>query len=534
MVFLILTPLLQTQGKTPFRLSITAVTSLLFLSFLLLSDHVMSISTSSSTTQTSYDLLVIGGGSAGLTAAKFAATFGNSVAIIEKEKLGGDCTWSGCIPSKSLLASAKAAHAVRKASEFGVSVQGEVSVNMKAVRERVRRNINRVYEEDDSPEALKKLGIDTIHGTPKFVDSKTLEVVSDEKNKSEQKIVGAKYGVLVATGARPRKNTNIPGLDSVNYITYEEVFDLDEVPEFITVVGGGPVGVELSQALSRLGAKVTIISEKLLSREEPEIGEALATIFKDEGITVTDSRLSNVKSLPGTDSAHLATCVNGATVKGDLMLVATGRRPVVDGMGLTELGVELNESGGINVDDKLRSTVKNVYAAGDCTGDSQFTHYAGYQGAVAARNILLPFSDPGVLENVPATTFTDPEIASVGMTEAVAKAAFGEDAVQVSLKYVKDTDRGICEGVKGGLIKIIYQKKGYKILGVTVMSPGAGEMIAEIGVAMKKNLSFDNLATVMHTYPSHSFALQAMAAEVYYDKLVKMKGLLKFLKKIGL
>lgn len=180
--------------------------------------------------------------------------------------MGGDCTWTGCIPSKTLLASAKAAHAVRKASHFGVIVEGDVSVDMKRVRERVRSNIDRVYKEDDSPEALKKLGIDTIFGMAKFLDKNTLMVTSDDKTDGEgggcQTEVLANYGVLIATGAKPRKNTSIPGLDKVNYITYEEVFDLDEVPELVTIVGGGPIGAEISQALSRLGSKVTLIAPR--------------------------------------------------------------------------------------------------------------------------------------------------------------------------------------------------------------------------------------------------------------------------------
>lgn len=424
----------------------------------------------------------------------------------------------------------------RKASDFGVVLEGDVSIDMKRVRERLRSNIERIYKEDDSPEALKKLGIDTIFGSATFLDGKTLEVTPDKRVDGEGekgRTVEAKYGVLIASGAKPRKNTSIPGLDTVNYITYEEVFDLEEIPATATVVGGGPIGAELSQALSRLGSKVTLIAPRLLPKEETEVSEALLDLFQQEEITVISSKLSSVEPISGIDGAHLATCTNGEIVKGDVMLVATGRQPVVQGMGLSEIGVDFNESGGISVDDKLMSAIKGVYAAGDCTGDEQFTHYAGYQGAVAARNILLPFSDPGVLADVPATTFTDPEIASVGMTEEAAKQALGEDAVEISIEYVKDTDRGVCEDVKGGLIKIVYQKKGYKILGATIMSPGAGEMIAEMSVAMKTNLSFDMLATVMHTYPSYSFALQSMAAKVYYGKLLKLKGILRFLKKIG-
>jgi len=478
-----------------------------------------------------YDLVVIGGGSAGLTAAKFAATFGKSAVIIEKARMGGDCTWTGCVPSKSLLASSKAANTMKKASEYGINVNGDISVDMSAVKKRIMDNIDRIYKEDDSPEALKELGVDVITGAANFVDPKTIKL-SDCGD-----VICANDGVLIATGASP-KAPEITGLDEVEYITYEEVFGLDEIPSSMTVVGGGPIGCELAQAYSRLGAKVTIVASSLLPREEPEVGQVLQRVFESEGITVTNSPLDAVSSSGSssstTNKAHVATCKDGQEISGDLLLVAIGRKPVVTGMGLEDLGVELNKAGGIDTDAKLQTSVKGLYAAGDCTGDRQFTHYAGYQGAVGARNILLPLTDPGVIQEVPATTFTDPEISTVGLTEKEAKDEYGDGKVAVAFQKIEETDRAICEGVKEGFIKIIYKKRGYKILGATIMSPVAGELIAEISVAMKTGLSFDMLATVMHTYPSHSFAIQSMAAEVYYDKLVKSKPLLNFLKRIGL
>ena len=310
----------------------------------------------------------------------------------------------------------------------------------------------------------------------------------------------------------------------------------------MTVVGGGPIGCELSQALSRLGAEVTLVASRILPNNEPEAGKLLLRVFENEGITVIPSRVDNVGPYLSTQNngnnssrSHSAVCSNGVIVTGELLLVAAGRRPVVRGIGLEEIGIKLNDADGINVDDTLMTNIRDVYAAGDCTGDSQFTHYAGYQGAIAARNILLPFTDPGVLgAGVISTTFTDPEVASVGMSEKVAKEKYGMNSVAVAMKEVNKTDRGICDGVKEGIIKIVYRKKGYKILGATIISPVAGELIAEIATAMKTGLSFDMLATVMHPYPSHSFTLQAMAAEVYYDKLVKSKRILNVLKKIGL
>ncbi len=442
------------------------------------------------------------------------------------------------IPSKSLIASSKAAHSITKASEFGISIEGEVKIDMKAIKSRVQSNIQHIYEEDDSPQAMKKLGIDTIAGSAKFIQENVIEVTNQNGKDEVICTVTAKDGVLICTGARPNIPT-IPGLDSVQYLTYEDAFSVEEVPKSLTVVGGGPIGVELAQAYSRLGAKVTIIADKLLPKVEPEAKEAIQRVFESEGITIVSSRLTSVQANEGRfdgkkSSAHIATCQNGETYNGDTLLLATGRKPSVMGMNLHEIGVEMNEVGGIKVDDKLQTSMKGIYAAGDCTGLQQFTHYAGYQGAVGARNILLPLSDPGLMKFVPGTTFTDPQVAAVGMTEEDAVKEYGEGKVGVAFQAIKETDRGICDNVKEGFIKVVYLKRGLKILGACIMSPVAGETIAEISVAMKAGMPFDQLATVIHTYPSHAFALQAIAAELYYEKLVKLKPILNFLKRLGL
>jgi len=520
-----------------------------FIIFVFLVPPTVSLNTPSMSTK-NYDLVVVGGGSSGITAAKFAATFGKSVVIVEKEKMGGDCTWTGCVPSKSLLASARVANTVRNADKMGVMVAKNedgipsVVVDFAAVMRRVKQNIQTIYEEEDSPEVMKKLGIDFIQGRAFFDETdtkaKTL-IIDNSPDQSRKTVLRANKGILLATGAKPVE-PKIEGLETVDHVTYEGIFDLIDLPTKVTVVGGGPIGCELSQALSRLGAEVTLVASRILPNNEPEAGKLLLRVFENEGITVIPSRVDNVGPYLSTQNngnnssrSHSAVCSNGVIVTGELLLVAAGRRPVVRRIGLEEIGIKLNDADGINVDDTLMTNIRDVYAAGDCTGDSQFTHYAGYQGAIAARNILLPFTDPGVLgAGVISTTFTDPEVASVGMSEKVAKEKYGMNSVAVAMKEVNKTDRGICDGVKEGIIKIVYRKKGYKILGATIISPVAGELIAEIATAMKTGLSFDMLATVMHPYPSHSFTLQAMAAEVYYDKLVKSKRILNVLKKIGL
>lgn len=282
----------------------------------------------------------------------------------------------------------------------------------------------------------------------------------------------------------------------------------------------------------------TTLPYRLLPREEPEASEALEQVFQKEGIIRKLASVTSVKP-SGSKGGHEATVTssNGSTtetIKGDTLLVAVGRIPNVKGFGLDEIGVELNEKGGIAVNEKLQTKVKNVYAAGDCTGDLQFTHYAGWQGAIAARNILLPLKDQGVIENVPSATFTSPEVSSIGLTERKARDEYGNNNVAVAFQKMSHVDRAICDGEEDGFIKVIYSTRNYQILGATVMSPAAGELISEIGVAMKAKMSFDQLATVIHSYPTYSIALQMMASEVNYEKTLKSKTLLNILKWLGL
>lgn len=317
----------------------------------------------------SYDLVVIGGGSAGLTAAKFAATFKKSVVIIEECRLGGDCTWSGCVPSKSLIASAKAAHMARTSETYGVST-GRVKVDMKAVRDRMVRIQQLIYDKDDSPEAMKKLGIETLSGRATFQTPSVLEISGETPQRIE-----ATQGVIVATGASPKKPTDkIGGLDQVEYCTYEEIFDLETLPATMTVVGGGPIGCELAQTYARLGVKVTQVATKLLKREEPDVCDAMEEVFAADGVERIKGRMVRVESAKG-GKAHTGICQledgSEVVITGDLLLVAAGRSPNVKGFGLEELGVKFNAKGGIETDDRLQSSVKSLYAAGDCTGDKQ-------------------------------------------------------------------------------------------------------------------------------------------------------------------
>jgi len=531
----------------------------------------VALSSSAAQPSSSYDMVVVGGGSAGLTAAKFASgTLKKSVLIVEEERLGGDCTWTGCVPSKSLLSQAKASKMARNyviqkqfVDKKTISGSSEVSedhrtqsrANFGKDQEYFRSIQESIYEEDDSPRALEKLGIETVEGQKAHLVSPT--TLSFQKGgSSTATTVEANDGILLCTGAKPNRPASIPGLTEIDYLTYEEIWTKDfgdSLPQKWTVVGGGPIGCELAQALSRLGASVTIItgsSGRLLpSVDDAQVSELMKNVFEeDENIKVVQGKLSRVEATGSTGdagdkpSSHIAYVETTAgsesvSVEGETLLLSVGRKPNTSGLGLESLGIDLDpKTGGIAVDSTLKTTVNGIYAAGDCTGDKQFTHYAGYQGAVAARNILLPFTDPGTLGNsVPTTTFTSPEVATIGYSEAAAKAEFGENKVSVSTLNMNEVDRAICDDATKGIIKVVYSSKGKKkILGATIMAPVAGELISEISVAMQAGMGWPSLAKAVHPYPSYAFALQSMAAEVYYEDVGKLRWLYNILKKLGL
>jgi pyruvate/2-oxoglutarate dehydrogenase complex dihydrolipoamide dehydrogenase (E3) component len=277
---------------------------------------------------------------------------------------------------------------------------------------------------------------------------------------------------------------------------------------------------------------------RLLEREESEVSEALEQVFSSEGIQRCKGKVFKVEA-EGNGHKFTYETADGTTKSGsgDLLLVAVGRKPNTAGFGLEKIGVKLKQSnGGIETNDNMQTSIKTIYAAGDCTAEQQFTHYAGFQGGIAARNIVLPFTDKGIkpASQIPSATYTSPEVSSIGLREAQAIQEHGAQNVGVSTKLMSRVDRAICESEDAGFIKIVYHKKNLKILGATVMGPSAGELICEIGVAMYANMPFDKLSSVTHAYPTYSIALQLMATEALYEKTLKLKGILNFLKRLGL
>jgi len=451
-----------------------------------------------------HDLVIIGGGSAGLTGASFAAQLGARVALVDKQRIGGDCTWSGCVPSKALIKAAEVAHQMRTAQRYGLSPV-EPKVDLKVVMDRVRAVIADVYHEE-SPEALRADGIDVFLGGARFLDPHTL--VAGDTTLSTRK-------VLIASGAHPFI-PSLRGLEEVDYFTYESIWELETLPRRLLVVGGGQVGCEMAQAFQRLGAEVTLVAsgDRLLPRDDPAASRVLAEALAGEGVKIIYDARAELVWQDG-DGIHIGAGGNGLV--GDALLLASGRRPNVKDLDLEKAGVVYDDRG-IQVDDNLRTSQQHIYAAGDCTGGFQFTHYAGWQAAMAVRNALLPGASKGVTDRVPWTTFTDPEVAHVGLTEAQARDRFGND-VRICDWPMAQVDRARTEGDTTGFIKLVHRKNG-TLLGVTIVARRAGEMIHEWIVALDQGIKVGNLSNSIHVYPTYSLAGMQAAAHIRVDQLL--------------
>ena len=456
-----------------------------------------------------YDLIIIGGGSAGLSAAGFAVQLQARVALVEKYRIGGDCTWTGCVPSKTLLKAAKVAHEMRTAGRYGL-VAAEPDVDLKSVMAHVRSVVMDVYDEE-SPEALRAGGIDVYLGAARFLDPHTIAVGSDA---SVETTLTARH-FLIATGAHPFVPP-IAGLDGVDYLTYESIWGLEILPRHLLVIGAGPIGSEMAQAFRRLGADVTLIGsqDRVLSRDEPDASRVLAGVFRDEGI---DLHLGAQAERVWQDDTGIHVIAGGNELVGDALLVAVGRHPNVDGLDLKKAGVA-HSATGIEVDDHLRTSQRHIYASGDCIGSYQFTHYAGWQATMAVRNAFLPGASRGVSDQVPWTTFTDPEVAHVGLGEDEAREKFGDDVMTCEWPMEK-VDRARAEGNTEGFIKLIHRKNG-TLLGATIVAARAGEMIHEWIVALEQGLKVGDLSNAIHVYPTYSIASMQAAAAVRVNRLL--------------
>ena len=439
-----------------------------------------------------YDLVVIGGGSAGLSALGFGLRAGKRVALVEKHRVGGDCTWSGCVPSKTLLKAAKVAHHMRTAAHYGVT-PAEPQVDLKEVMAHVHHVIAETYAEE-TPEVLRASGIDVFLGEARFLDPHTI-AVGDTTLPARN--------VLLATGAHPFVPP-VEGLNDVGYLTYETVWHLDVLPQHLLVLGGGPIGSELAQGFRRLGSQVTMLAsrDRLLPRDDPAASRVIGQVFEEEGI---DVRYKARAQRAWQDEEGIHVVAAEREVVGDALLVVAGRRPNVAGMDLEKAGVAYSARG-IQVDDTLRTTQPHIFAAGDCIGSFQFTHYAGFQARTAARNALFGDSKVGLRQWVVWTTFTDPEVAAAGLTEPQAREKLGDDAVATIEWPMEKVDRARTDNDTRGLVKVIYRKDDGTPLGATIVCERAGDLIMEWIYALEYGLKLEDIAGSIHAYPSFSRA----------------------------
>jgi pyruvate/2-oxoglutarate dehydrogenase complex dihydrolipoamide dehydrogenase (E3) component len=467
-----------------------------------------------------WNLIVLGGGTAGIVAAKTAAGLGSEVLLVECERTGGDCLWTGCIPSKALLAAAGALATARESTKFGIHATG-LSVDFPAVMRHVHSAIQQV-EPVDSPETLKRFGITILRGNGHFTDHQTLEV-----DRQEIRFRTA----IIATGAQPAVPP-IPGLLGSSFLTSDTLWQIQELPKRLVILGAGSIGCELGQAFARLGSDVTLIdmAPRILPREDQSAAQFVADALTTDGVEILTNATVSLASIGRDGKGFLRIEIGegkSKQVNFDRLLVASGRTPRTRDLGLDLAGVELNKNGFLKVDASLRTTNRRIWAAGDVTGHPQFTHLAGVHGSVAASNAVLGLRRKAEVATVPRVTFTHPEVAAVG----VSTETLGNDKVNVAKLMNAEVDRAITECSTDGFTKMALDKKG-RIIGATIVGPRAGETLAELTLAVRLGLRTRDLASTIHPYPTYSDAPWTIAIADVRERLKSppVPSLFKFLR----
>ncbi len=458
-----------------------------------------------------YSMVAVGGGTAGLIVSIIVASLGGKVALVERGFMGGDCLVSGCVPSKALLRSAHVAHEMNHAEQWGLSSKPVATEDFSAIMQRLR-HIRADISIHDSAKRYTDLGVDVFRGQGVFTGSHSLEVAGKTLHFRK---------AAICTGASAR-HPQVPGLADVGFMTNENVFNLTELPKKLLVLGGGPIACELAQAFSRLGSKVTmVVRSTFLSREDAKASAVLAEAFAAEGIEVFlhSKMLRADKGAQGNKILIIEQQGQEKRLEADAILVGAGRVPQVQGLGLEKAGVEFTEKG-IIVDDFLRTSHADIYAAGDCCLPFAFTHTADAAAQIVVQNALFKGRKRLSSLVVPWCTYTDPEIAHVGMSEKEAQQK--GVAVDCYSMDMKDMDRAITDGQTRGFVKIMVKKGSGKILGATIVSSHAGEMISEITTAMVGGMGLGALADVIHPYPTQAMAIKRVAGLYKKSKLTPL------------
>jgi pyruvate/2-oxoglutarate dehydrogenase complex dihydrolipoamide dehydrogenase (E3) component len=466
-----------------------------------------------------YDVAVIGGGGAGLSAAFTSSGFGRKTVIIEKNKTGGECTWSGCIPSKSLIHIARGVSDFRSLTKFYGLSEEILNKKPEGVLDEVRKIINRVYSGED-PEALKQKGIDVIQGRAVIKDSTTISVGNNTLKAKK---------IILALGSSP-VIPPLKGLTVDDCLTNENFFMQKELPSSLIILGGGPIGSELALASSRLGCKVTIVQSgpSILAREDRELTAVLMKKFIEEGIIIeTDSRASEFRKNGDEVELDIETSAGvKKTLKADALLCATGRSPNTSGAGLDEAGVKYSRDG-IITDKYLRTSVPGVFACGDVVGPYRFSHVSGKEGVTAALNAVLPFKTAMDYSSVLWTTFTDPELSRIGLTFEEAEKKYGNRIRLIKIQY-SDIERAVTENRTEGLAKFVLDRKN-RILGVHILGVSAGEIMHEAALLKRSGKPLSFARNYMHAYPGYSDVI-AKAAQKAYIESINDKLIVKIIK----
>ncbi len=450
-----------------------------------------------------YELIVIGAGSAGLVAASLAVSMGARVLLVESRKMGGDCLNYGCVPSKTFLKSCHLAHAISKGEKYGIHNEN-MTVVMKEIKDRVASVIAEIAPHD-SVERFESLGVDVVIGHGKIITKHQVEVCGE---------IYEGKSMIISTGSRAFI-PNIPGLEEVHYYTNEEIFEVEELPKNLIVIGSGPIGLELGQGFAHLGSKVHFVTraKKLFPKDEPEVEAVMRKQFEDDKMKFFME--SEIKEVIQEGNQVIVIFKQGGIpmeVRGDLLLLAVGRVPNIEGLGLEQLGIEVDQRNYIQVNDKLQTNISNIYACGDVRGKFQFTHMASYEAGIAVKNALITPRYRVNYSQVVWTTYTLPEVAHVGYNKEQAENEdlFGEE---YSLD-LNTNDRAMAEGDTSGFVKVILDRKG-RIIGGTIVGDKAGEMLPIISYMVAKKCKLTELLSVIYQYPIEGEILKTLAIDAF-------------------